>query len=54
MTREEPRGETKSVQEAADEGETKVYEVVGKVISGRKYYIISFWIEVFISYEDMK
>ena len=54
VTREALVGETKSVQESADEGETKVDEVVGKCIKRRKSYKISFQIGVFISYEEMK
>ena len=46
--------ETKYVQEASDEVETKVDEVVGKFINMRQYYYIDFQIGVFISYEDMK
>ena len=42
MTREESGGEKKTVQEAVDEGETKVDEVVGKFIKRRKSYNIPF------------
>ena len=46
-------GETKYVQEAADEGETKFDEVVGKFIKRIQYYYIDFQIGVVISYEDI-
>ena len=42
------------MQEAANEGETKVAGVVGKFIKRRKSHNISFQIWVFISYEEMK
>ena len=42
------------MQEAADEGETAVDEVVGKFIKMSKSYVIDFQIEVFLSYEEMK
>ena len=41
------------MQEAADEGETEVDEVVGKFIKRRKFYNIFFQLRVLISYEDM-
>ena len=47
-------GETKYVHEAADEGETKVDEVVGKFITRRQSYYTDFQIGVVISYEYMK
>ena len=47
-------GETKYLQEAADEGETKVDEVVGTFIKMRQSYYIEFQIGVVISYEEMK
>ena len=47
-------GETKYVHEAADEGETKVDEVVGKFIRRRQSYYTDFQIGVVISYEYMK
>ena len=51
VTVEELVGETKYVQEAADEGETKFDEVVGKFIKRSQYYYIEFHIGVVISYE---
>ena len=39
------------MQEAADEGETKVDEVVGNFIRRSQYYYIDFQIGVFILYE---
>ena len=54
MTRESSGGETKSVQEYSHEGENEVDKVLGKVIERSKSYNISFKLEIFISYEDMK
>ena len=54
MTRESPGGDTKYVQEGADEGETEVDEVVGKVIKRRKSYDIDFQIGFIISHKDIK
>ena len=51
VNRETSVGETETAKESEDEGETKVDEVVGKVINMRKYYSISFRLRVFISYE---
>ena len=42
------------MKEAAYEVETKVYEVVGKVIKRRKSYNINFQVGFIISYEDIK
>ena len=42
------------MQEAADEGETEVDEVVGKVIKRRKSYNISFQMGVIISHKYIK
>ena len=42
------------MQEYADEGETKVYEVVGKVIKSRQYYDIDFQLGFIISYKEME
>ena len=53
MTRQKTGLDIKSVQESAYEGETEVGEVVGKFIKRRKYYNISFQLEVFIWYEEM-
>ena len=39
------------MQESADEGETKVDEVVGKVNNRRQSYYIGFQLGVVISYE---
>ena len=54
VTGEALLGETKYMQEAAYEGETKVDEVVGNFIKRIQYYYIDFQIGVVISYEDMK
>ena len=54
MTREASVEETDTKKEAAYEGETEVDEVFRKVIKRKKFYNISFQIEVFISYEDMR
>ena len=51
VTGESLVGETKYLQEAADEGETKVDEVVGTFIKMRQSYYIDFQIGVVISYE---
>ena len=48
VTREASGRDTESVQEAADEGETGVDEVVGKYIKKRKSYNISVQIGVLI------
>ena len=53
VTWEASGGETKSVQESADEDITRVDEVEVKVIKRRKSYNISFQLGVFISYEEM-
>ena len=53
MNRELSGGDTKAVQESEYEGETEVYEVVGKVIKRRKSYNIDFLIGVIISHEDI-
>ena len=42
------------MQEAEYEGETKIYEVVDKVINRRKSYNISFLIGIIILHEDIK
>ena len=47
-------GETKYVHKSADEGETKVDEVIGKFIRRRQSYYTDFQIGVVISYEYMK
>ena len=47
-------GDTKDVQEYADEGETEVDEVVVKVIKRINSYNISFPIGGFISHEWIK
>ena len=53
VTRERSREETESGQEAEDERKTDVDEVLGEFIRRRKFYNISFQLEVLISYEDM-
>ena len=53
MTIESPGGDTKSVKASAYESETKVDEVVGKVIKRRKSYNIVFQIGVIISHEEI-
>ena len=53
MTRELSGGDTKAVQEYEYEGETKVDEVVGKVIKSRKSYNITFLIGVIIPHEKI-
>ena len=50
MTRESSGWETDDGQEASDEGETKIDEVVGKLIERRKSYIFSFQLGVLILY----
>ena len=42
------------MEDAAYEGETKVDELVGKVIKRRKSYNISVWIGVIISHTQIK
>ena len=54
MTREVLGRDTKHVQEAVDEGETEVDELVGKFINRMKSYNIYFQLGFFISYEEMK
>ena len=51
MTRESSGGDKKYVKESAYEGETEVYEVLGKVIKRRKAYNIAFQIGVIIPHE---
>ena len=51
VTGESLVGETKYLQQAADEGENKVDEVVGTFIKMRRSYYIYFQIGVVISYE---
>ena len=53
MTREASGGDTKATQEAADEGETKVDEVVDKVIKRMKYYNISFQLGFYMSRDEV-
>ena len=50
MTREAPGVDTNAVQEATNEVETKVYEVLGKFIKRRKSYDIAFQLRVIISH----
>ena len=45
MTGEKSGGDTKAVQEAADEWETEFDELLGKNIRKIKSYDIAFWIE---------
>ena len=54
VTRKASGEETKDVQEASDEGETEVDEVLVKFINRRKFQKISFQLGVFKSYEEMK
>ena len=54
MDREASVGDNKSVQAYSYEVETKVDEVVGKVIKRRKPYNITFQRGVIISHEDIK
>ena len=54
MTRESPGGDTKYVQEGADEGENEVDEVVRKFIKRRKFYNIAFQIGVIILHEEIR
>ena len=51
MTIESSVVESKSVQEAEYEGETKVDEVVGKFTKRSKFYNIAFYVGVIISHE---
>ena len=53
MTGESEVGDIKDVKESADEVETEVGEVVYKVIKRIQSYGITFYIGVFISYEEM-
>ena len=54
MARELSGGDTKYLQEAEYEGETKVDEVVGKFIKRRKSRNIAFQIGVVISHKGIK
>ena len=54
MAREELRGDTKYVKEAAYEYETYVDEVIGTVIHRRKSYSIAFQIGYIISHKYIK
>ena len=53
MTRDSSGVDTKYVKEAAYEGETKVDEVVGRVIKRSKSYNIASQIELIISHKDI-
>ena len=53
VTGEYSGGDNKAAQEASHQGETKVDEIVGKVIKRRKSYNIAFQIRVIISHKEI-